>query len=61
MAFSAVVPLTVNALTPVMSPPIKSLPVTFMLKPAPATVEPDVVIKLEPVRLVSAPSVTAPA
>ena len=61
MAFMAVVPLTVNALTPVMSPPTKSLPVTFMLKPEPVTVEPDVVIKFEPVRFVLAPSVTAPA
>ena len=32
-----------------------------MLKPAPATVEPDVVMRFEPVRLASAPSVIAPA
>ena len=61
MAPKLVVPLMFNTLTPLMAPPMTSLPDTVKLKPAPAIVELAVVIKLDAEMLVLAPKVTAPA
>ena len=61
LALSLVVPLTLSTLTALTSPPTKALPVTFKLKPAPATVEPKVVVTLEADSVVPAPKLIAPA
>ena len=61
MAPKLVVPLMFNTLTPLMAPPMTSLPDTVKLKPAPAIVELAVVIRFAAVTLVLDPKVTAPA
>ena len=61
LAAKRVVPLTLTVLTPLTLPPMSALPATPKLLPAPAKVEPLVVVTVVPVRVVLAPRDSAPA
>ena len=61
LAAKRVVPLTSTVLTLLTSPPMLALPTTARLLPAPAMVEPAlVVVTVLPVSVVAAPRVMAP-
>ena len=61
LAAKRVVPLTFTVLTPLTLPPMSALPATARMLPAPAKVEPLVVVTVVPVRVVLAPRESAPA